>query len=85
MASESSRETVRFRVTFPKPVYERLEAVADKLGLDVPLLVRLMASLQLSQWELTYFHPDRMLNLPHIRRQFEESAKSAFPELEVKS
>jgi hypothetical protein len=59
-------KVARFRVTLPEPVYDRLQVIADGMGMDVPTLVRIMSSLQLVQWE-NLANPMRMMS-PEVQQ-----------------
>ncbi len=73
---------MRFRVTLPEDAYGRMGVIADHMGIDVPTLVRIMASLQLVQWE-NMANPLRMVS-PEVQQAVasswvKESAK-LFPD-----
>ncbi len=82
MAVEELQSVVRFRVSFPKQAYARLQVLADKLAMPVPDLVRVMASVQLVQWEMAYLNPRAMLaDTGTLEQRFNQSAEDLFPEL----
>lgn len=81
---QSLVKSERVRVTFPKTVMARLDKLGATLGVDVPTLIRVMASIQLAQWEVVYGDPARLVNLMAAQAEVERGIESAFPEANKK-
>ncbi len=82
VAAEEFVNTVRIRVTFPKPAYARLRQFADAVSIPVPDLVRTMASLQLVQWEMAYLNPRSMIaDNAELTSRMEKSVAQLFPDV----
>lgn len=84
MAVEELQTTVRFRVTFPKVAYARMEVLAEKLAMDVPTFVRFATSLQLVQWEATYNTGVIGQLAGFLSTDMAERAEELFPETDKK-
>ena len=76
-------DTFRARVSFPVEAWARIERLAERVGIDAPTLVRVMASLTLVQWEQVYLNPMQLVKSEQeIEGGLTRSAEGMFPELQ---
>ena len=78
---KDAQDYTRVRVSFSPVAGKQLADLADRIGVDVPTLVRMMTLFQLQQWRAMANPGLLMVGNPELQQRFVANLVEAMPEL----